>query len=144
AANFHAGTIDVFDSGFHQVDLPNIFYPGSFVPGAFFDRKIPPGFAPFGIQNIGGLLFVAYAKQEAPDNDEDEPGPGNGFVNVFNTKGELIRRLAAHGTLNSPWGLALAPPNFGQFSNDLLVGNFGDGRINAFNIHTGALDGQLS
>src|SRR5262249_40642994 len=142
--NFHRGTIDVFDSGFHQVDLPNIFFPGSFTLGAFSDRQIPPGFAPFGIRNIGGLLLVTYAKQEPPDNDDDEPGPGNGFVNIFSMNGRLIRRFAANGTLNSPWGLAIAPPNFGKLSNDLLVGNFGDGRINAFNIRTGGLDGQLA
>jgi uncharacterized protein (TIGR03118 family) len=144
ATNFHKGTIDVFDAGFHQVHLHNIFFPHSFAPEAFLDRHIPPGFAPFGIQNIGGLLFVTYAKQKPPDNSDDEAGPGNGFVNIFTTRGQLISRFAARGALNSPWGLAFAPPNFGQFSNHLLVGNFGDGRINAFNLLTGALDGQLS
>jgi uncharacterized protein (TIGR03118 family) len=144
ATNFLNGTIDVFDAEFHQAHLHNIRFPHSFAPEAFIDRQIPPGFAPFGIQNIGGLLFVTYAKQEPPDNTDDEPGPGNGFVNIFTTRGQLISRFAARGALNSPWGLALAPHNFGQFSNHLLVGNFGDGHINAFNLRTGELDGQLS
>ena len=144
AANFHTGTIDVFNSNFQLVHLPNIFFPGSFSPNAFIDRRIPPGFAPFGIQNIGGLLFVTYAKQEAPDNDEDVKGPGNGFVDIFDTRGTLIRHFAANGPLNSPWGLALAPSDFGPFSDHLLVGNFGDGRINAYNMRTGAFDGPLA
>ncbi len=144
ATDFLNGAIDVFDSEFHQVQLSNICFPHSFAPEAFIDQQIPQGFAPFGIQNIGGLLFVTYAKQEPPDNTDDEPGPGNGFVNIFTTRGQLISRFAARGALNSPWGLALAPHNFGQFSNHLLVGNFGDGRINAFNLRTGELDGQLS
>lgn len=144
ATNFLNDTIDVFDTEFHQVHLNNIFSHNSFAPEAFIDRKIPAGFAPFGIQNIGGLLFVTYAKQKPPDNTDDEAGPGNGFVDIFTTRGQLISRFAAHGALNSPWGLALAPHNFGQFSNHLLVGNFGDGRINAFNLRTGEFDGQLS
>src|SRR5262249_26332964 len=83
AANFHAGTIDVFNSNFQLLHMPNIFFPGSFSPHAFIDRRIPSGFAPFGIHNIGGLLFVTYAKQKAPDNKDDDSGPGNGFVDVF-------------------------------------------------------------
>jgi uncharacterized protein (TIGR03118 family) len=145
ATNFFNGTIDVFDTAFKQVQLnDNLFSHHSFAPDAFIDQQIPPGFAPFGIQNIGGLLFVTYAKQKPPDNTDDEAGPGNGFVNIFTTEGKLISRFAAHGPLNSPWGLALAPHNFGKFSNHLLVGNFGDGRINAFDLRTGEFDGQLS
>ena len=121
ATNFHAGTVDVFDSTFHLVPMP----------GAFTDPTLPTGYAPFGIQNIGGTIYVTYALQDA-DQHDDVPGEGHGFVNAFDTAGNLIRRVASKGQLNSPWGLALAPANFGQFSNDLLVGNFGNGRIHAF------------
>jgi uncharacterized protein (TIGR03118 family) len=120
AANFRAGTVDVFDHNF--VKLP---------PGRFIDRRIPEGYAPFGIQNIGGIIYVTYALQNEEKKD-DVPGRGHGFVNAFDTSGKLIRRVASRGTLNSPWGLALAPDDFGTFSNDLLVGNFGDGRIHAY------------
>jgi uncharacterized protein (TIGR03118 family) len=139
ATNFHAGTIDVFDAHFHQVHLA----------GSFIDPELPPppigdpGFAPFGIQNIGGNLFVTYALQNAEQHD-DVAGPGNGFVDVFDTNGHLLRRFASHGTLNSPWGMVVAPDDFGPFSHALLVGNFGDGRINAFNRTTGAFRGQLT
>ena len=132
AANFHAGTIDVFDKNFTPVISAT----------AFTDPNIPAGFAPFNIQNIGGQLYVTYAKQDA-DREDDVPGPGNGFVDVFDTSGVLLRRFASQGTLNSPWGLVVAPTNFGEFSGALLVGNFGDGRINAFNISTGAFLGPL-
>jgi uncharacterized protein (TIGR03118 family) len=139
ATNFHAGTVDVFDKHFHQVHLA----------GSFIDPQLPPprvgspGFAPFGIQSIGGNLFVTYALQK-PGQHDDMAGPGNGFVDVFDTDGHLLQRFASHGTLNSPWGMAVAPDGFGQFSDALLVGNFGDGRINAFNRTTGAFLGQLS
>jgi uncharacterized protein (TIGR03118 family) len=99
--------------------------------GKFVDPKIRPGFAPFGIQNIDGDLWVTYAKQDA-DKKDDVAGPGNGFVDVFDTDGHLLRRFAEHGVLNSPWGLARAPYGFGQFSGDILIGNQQDGRINAF------------
>jgi uncharacterized protein (TIGR03118 family) len=134
ATNFHAGTVDVFDSHFHQVHLA----------GAFTDPNIPAGFAPFGIKNINGTIFVTYAKQLAPDNHDDQAGPGNGFIDEFDTNGNLIERFASQGALNSPHGLALAPADFGAFSNALLVGNFGDGRINAFDLKTGKFLGQLS
>jgi uncharacterized protein (TIGR03118 family) len=136
ATNFRFGTVEMFDSNFHLVR-------------SFTDRRLAadcplPGqcFAPFGIQNIGGRIFVTFALQK-PDHHDDQAGAGNGFVDVFNTDGVLLRRFAAHGTLNSPWGLALAPENFGRFSGDLLVGNFGDGRINAFDFHSGHFQGQL-
>jgi uncharacterized protein (TIGR03118 family) len=132
AANFHNGSIDVFDTNFTQVTLP----------GGFVDPTLPAGFAPFNIQNIGGKLYVTYAMQDAAKHD-DVAGPGNGFVDVFDTNGNFLQRLVSMGPLNSPWGLALAPSNFGQFSNDLLVGNFGDGVINAFNPTSGLLLGQL-
>jgi uncharacterized protein (TIGR03118 family) len=132
ATDFHNNRIDVFDSGFHLVTAP----------GGFTDTKIPRGYAPFGIQNILGALYVTYAKQDE-DGEDDVAGPGFGFVDVFDADGNLIRRFARHGTLNAPWGLAMAPANFGRFSNALLVGNFGDGRINAFDPVSGNLRGQL-
>jgi len=134
ATNFHNGTVDVFDSNFHQVKRA----------GSFTDPNIPAGFAPFGIRDINGTIFVTYAKQLAPDNHDDQAGPGNGFVDEFDTAGTLIERFASQGPLNSPHGVALAPADFGAFSNDLLVANFGDGRINAFDPKTGRFLGQLS
>jgi uncharacterized protein (TIGR03118 family) len=133
ATNFHAGTVDVFDSGFAPVSAP----------GGFADPTLPAGFAPFGIQELGGSLYVTYAKQDAAGED-DVAGPGFGFVDVFDANGVLNRRLISNGSLNSPWGLALAPAGFGPFGGDLLVGNFGDGAVNAFDPLTGALEGTLS
>lgn len=121
ATNFHAGTVDVFDSHFNAVHLA----------GAFTDPDLPAGYAPFGIQNIGGTIYVTYALQDA-DRHDDVAGEGHGFVDAFDLAGNLIRRVASKGELDSPWGLALAPADFGAFSNDLLVGNFGNGRIHAF------------
>jgi uncharacterized protein (TIGR03118 family) len=132
ATNFHQGTVDVFDEHFNLVHLA----------GSFSDPDILPGFAPFGIATIGGNLYVTYAKQDA-DQHDDVAGPANGFVDVFDTNGNLLRRQATRGRLNSPWGVALAPADFGRFSNDLLVGNFGDGRINAIDPATGDFLGQL-
>jgi uncharacterized protein (TIGR03118 family) len=130
ATNFRFGTVEMFDSNFELL-------------GSFTDHRLPQSYAPFGIQNIGGNLYVTFAKQNGKKHD-DVAGPGNGFVDVFDTNGNLISRLIARGSLNSPWGLALAPADFGQFSNDLLVGNFGDGVINAFDPNTGVFLGQLS
>jgi len=122
ATNFHAGTVDVFNSTFHPVTM---------LTDAFTDPDLPAGYAPFGIRNIGGTIYVTYALQDA-DKHDDVPGEGHGFVNAFDTAGNLLRRVASKGQLNSPWGLALAPADFGFFSGDLLVGNFGNGRIHAF------------
>jgi uncharacterized protein (TIGR03118 family) len=133
ATNFHDGTVDVFDSHFQQVQLA----------GAFTDPNLPAGFAPFGIKNVNGTLFVTYALQ-GPDKHDDVAGVGNGFIDEFDTDGNLIGRFAGGGVLNSPHGMALAPAHFGAFSNALLVGNFGDGRINAFDLKTGKFLGQLS
>ena len=119
ATNFHAGTVDVYDSTWTK---------GS---GGFHDRWLPKGYAPFGIQVIGDSVFVTYTLREK-DGDDDVPGPGHGFVNQYDLAGHLIRRVASRGVLNSPWGLAWAPDGFGGFSKHLLVGNFGDGRIHAF------------
>jgi len=128
ATNFRAGTIDVFapngSVGFRPATSTE-------VEGSFTDPKLPAGFAPFGIQNINGDLFVTYALQNAQKHD-DVAGPGNGFVNVFDTNGHLLRRFASRGALNSPWGVTRASFAFGRFSGDILVGNFGDGEISAF------------
>ena len=132
ATNFRAGTVDVFDSSFNPVHKP----------GAFRDRRIPDGYAPFGIQEIGGQLFVSYARQNRARHD-DLSGPGRGFVDVFSTGGSLVRRLIRRGALDSPWGLAIAPQGFGDHAGQLLVGNFGDGRINAYDIHSGEFEGVL-
>src|SRR5262249_25152682 len=120
ATNFINGTVDAFDKNFAHAHLS----------ASFREPNIPTGFAPFGIQGIGGRLYVTYAKQDE-DRHDDVAGPGNGFVDVFDTNGQLVRRFASNGSLNSPWGLVIAPASFGTFANDLLVGNFGDGRVNA-------------
>jgi uncharacterized protein (TIGR03118 family) len=132
ATNFRAGRIDVFDRTFQPVSMP----------GGFHDPSIPAGFAPFNIQNIQGDLYVTYAKQDQARMD-DVPGRGLGIVDVFDANGILIRRIGTGGDLNAPWGLALAPAEFGRFSNRLLVGNFGDGAILAFDPHDGAFLGRL-
>jgi uncharacterized protein (TIGR03118 family) len=121
ATDFHNGKVDIFDSSFHAVTIPH----------AFTDPALPPHFAPFGIQNINGVIYVSYALQD-DDAEDDVPGEGNGYIDAFDTSGNLLRRVASAGALNSPWGLAQAPADFGRFSGDLLVGNFGDGRIHAF------------
>jgi uncharacterized protein (TIGR03118 family) len=132
ATNFRCARIDVFNSSFAQ---------DSGLSAKFRDPLIPRGFAPFGIATIDGNLFVSYAKQDSRKHD-DVAGKGNGFVDIYDTNGNLIERFATRGTLNSPWGIAQAPFNFGIFSADVLIGNFGDGRINAFN-SGGQFQGQL-
>lgn len=132
ATNFRAGTIDVFNDHFGQTHLA----------GSFSDSKIPRGYAPFGIASINGNLIVTYAKQDAAKHD-DVAGQGHGFVDVYDTSGHLLHRLVTRGQLNSPWGLALAPESFGRFGGDLLIGNFGNGRINAYDPQTGGFRGQL-
>lgn len=121
AADFHNARVDVFDGDFNLVSDP----------GAFVDHRIPHGFAPFGIQNVGEHIFVTYARQDADAKDE-VAGQGLGFVDEFDTSGAFLGRVATRGQLNAPWGLALAPASFGRFGGDLLVGNFGDGKINAY------------
>ena len=134
APDFHNGAIDVFDANFAPIA----------VAGGFVDATLPAGYAPFGIQVIGSLVYVAYAKQDAAKEDE-EAGAGLGIVNTFDLSGNLVKRLIpAGGKLNAPWGMAMAPANFGVFSNALLVGNFGDGRINAYDPTSGASLGTLS
>jgi uncharacterized protein (TIGR03118 family) len=120
--------------------------PGTGAPslsGTFTDPNLPAGYAPFNIQNIGGKLYVTYALQDAAKHD-DVAGPGHGIVDVFDLQGNFIQRLISNGgPLNSPWGIAIAPTGFGNFGGDLLVGNFGDGTINAFDPSTGTFLGQL-
>jgi uncharacterized protein (TIGR03118 family) len=127
ATNFRAGRIDVFGPPHAPGDL---FTPAT-TDGGFRDPQIPAGFAPFGIQNINGDLFVTYAKQNAQKHD-DVAGPGNGFVDVFDTDGHLLRHFASRGPLNSPWGVVRASFAFGRFSGEILIGNFGNGKINVF------------
>lgn len=124
--NFHKGKVETYDENFHQVN-----------PMGFADANIPHDFAPFGIRNFNGQIYVTYAKQ-APGKHDDQAGPGNGFIDVFDTSGHLIRRLVSHGNLNSPWGLALIE------GDELWVGNFGDGKINNYDPTTGAFLGTIS
>lgn len=132
AANFRAGTIDVLKG---SAAAPNL-------TGNFTDPNLPSGYAPFNIQLLGGKLYVTYALQDAAKQD-DVPGAGHGIVNVFDLQGNLLGRVGTGGTLDSPWGLAIAPLSFGQFAGDLLVGNFGDGRINVFDLVTDTFLAQL-
>jgi uncharacterized protein (TIGR03118 family) len=133
AVDFHNNRIDVYGETWTPLSLP----------GNFVDPNLPAGFAPFGIAASGDDLLVTYAMVNT-DGDDDVPGPGLGFVDLYDTDGNLIRRLITQGELNAPWGVALAPADFGDFSGDLLVGNFGDGRINAFDLVTGDFRGSLS
>ncbi len=132
ATDFHNGKIDVFDMSFNLIATK-----------PFTDPMIPTGFAPFNIRLIDGDLYVTYAKQLAPDNHDDQKGPGNGYVNIFKTDGSLLKRFASEGTLNSPWGIEKAPQGFGQGMNVILIGNFGDGRINVYDAEEGEYLRQL-
>lgn len=144
ATDFHNNKVDVFDTTFvKQTTSATAF--------TFVDPAIPAGYAPFGIQAIPGSgvagatqIYVTYAKQVAPANSVNANGAGLGYVDVYDTNGKLIKQLIAAGALNAPWGIALAPADFGTFSNALLVGNFGDGKINAFDASSGAPLGVLA
>jgi uncharacterized protein (TIGR03118 family) len=121
-------------------------FPGTGAPaltGNFTDPNLPVGYAPFGIENINGLLYVTYAVQDNAKHD-DVSGAGHGIVDVFDLNGNLVQRLVSGGALDSPWGLAIAPAGFGGASGDLLVGNFGDGAINAYDPTTGAFLGTIA
>jgi uncharacterized protein (TIGR03118 family) len=123
AADFHNARIDVFDGQFRQIPLP---------PDVFFhDPRLPAGYAPFDVMISGDKVYVSYAKQDATGHDEVD-GVGLGFVDVYTNFGVTVRRIATRGTLNAPWGMALAPASWGNLAGDLLVGNFGDGRIGAY------------
>ena len=121
AADFHNARVDVFDGAWQDVTPA----------GAFVDPMLPAGYAPFGIQTIGARVFVSYAQQDA-DAEDELAGQGRGFVDAYDLAGNLLERVAQHGQLNAPWGLAMAPASFGRYAGDLLVGNFGDGQINAY------------
>jgi uncharacterized protein (TIGR03118 family) len=131
-ADFHHGRIDIFDDHFAPVSMP----------GAFTDPNLPAGYAPFGIQTLAGSVYVAYALQDE-EGEEEVAGPGLGVVDKYDFAGHLLARVATGGALNAPWGLALAPAGFGRFSGKLLVGNFGDGRINVFDPVTFEPKGHL-
>ncbi|HZZ39266.1 MAG TPA: TIGR03118 family protein [Acidobacteriaceae bacterium] len=134
AADFRKGRIQVYDSSFHHVQL---------MEDMFRDQRIPQGFAPFNIQNIGGNLYVTFAKQDDQKHDEVD-GAGLGYVDVFSPLGFLLRRLDHGWWLNAPWAVAIAPGDFGIYSHDLLVGNFGSGQIDVFDPATGAFKGVLN
>jgi uncharacterized protein (TIGR03118 family) len=132
AANFKQGTVDVFDSTFAAHSLT----------GSFADPTLPAGYSPFGIHSIGGNIYVTYAQVNATTGES--VGAGLGYVNEFDNNGNFIARVASQSVLNAPWGMALAPAGFGGFAGDLLIGNFGDGVINAFDPKTFALIGSLN
>lgn len=131
-ANFHSGFVEPYTS----------FFAPLAPPGPFSDPALPPGYAPFNIQVVGNQVFVTYALQDAKKHDP-VVGAGRGIVSVFDMEGNFIKRFASNGILNAPWGVAMASANFGLFSNDILIGNFGDGTINAFHPSTGKFLGRL-
>jgi len=134
ATDFHDRRIDVFDASFAVQTWP----------GAFVDPKLPKGYGPFGIQDLDGRLFVTYAKTQ-PGSDDERAGQGRGIVDAFASDGTFLGRVASHGRLDAPWGLALAPKGFGRFGGDLIVGDFGDGTLHAYRRHDHhwSLDGTL-
>jgi uncharacterized protein (TIGR03118 family) len=146
--NFAKRRIEVFDSSFHRVRLGGDDHHGNGHDGddhdgdRFEDERIPRSFSPFNVQNIGGDLYVTYAKRDPTTND-DVAGPGFGDVDVFSPSGRLLRRLEHGPWLNGPWGLAQAPGDFGAFSHNLLVGQFGSGEIAAYDVATGAFRGLM-
>jgi uncharacterized protein (TIGR03118 family) len=128
--NFHSGHVEIYNENFVRVDTAS----------TFADATLPAGYAPFGIRLFNGQIYVTYALQDASMHD-DVPGPGNGFINVFDTSGTFVARLVSNGKLNAPWGMAFSTTGFGKFKNALLVGNFGDGRINAYDATIGTFLG---
>jgi uncharacterized protein (TIGR03118 family) len=134
AANFSGASVDVYDDTFAPA--------AGLAPDAFRDPSLPAGYAPFGIQQLDGAIYVAYALQNE-EGDEEVPGPGNGFVDVYTLDGALIQRVASGGDLNAPWAMVHAPSGFGPFGGALLIGNFGDGRITAFDRDDFGRLGQL-
>ena len=131
-ANFRAGLVTTYDVNFNRLATL----------GSFEDANLPAGYAPFNIQQIGDEVFVTYALQDAAGTNP-VAAPGNGIVNVFDQEGNFVRRFASNGPLNAPWGIVVASANFGDFSNDILIGNFGDGTINAFDLTSGTFLGQV-
>ena len=137
ATDFHNRRVDVFDRNFVAQSWA----------GAFHDPNLPKVYAPFGIQNLNGMIFVTFAKTQ-PGSADEQAGRGRGYVDAFATNGTFLGRVASRGSLNAPWGLAWAPAGFGRFSGDLIVGNFGNGKLNAFRWdghqwhHAGTLEGK--
>jgi len=135
AANFRSGKIDIFDTNFKQVQ---------FGEEKFEDDSIPRDFAPFNVQGVGPNIYVTYAKQDAAKHDPPDPGrPGDGFVDVFDRHGRLVQRLEHGDWFNAPWGVVWATPDFGEFSNTILIGNFRGGNVAAFNPVTGKFLGNM-
>ena len=132
AANFHAGTVDVFDATYARVTTS----------GLFVDPALPSGYAPFNVAQLGSSVYVAYAKQDA-DKADEVAGAGNGYVSEFTADGAFTKRVISGGTLNAPWGLALAPAAYGSLADTLLVGNFGNGEIHAYRVTDGSEAGTL-
>jgi uncharacterized protein (TIGR03118 family) len=139
-ANFRLGRIEVYDNKFKRVDLDDA--DNDHGDQAFTDREIPSGFAPFNVQEVNGNLYVTYAKQNASKHD-DFDFPGLGFVDKFSPAGKRLQRLEQGPWLNAPWGVAIAPANFGFFSNHLLIGNAGSGQIAVYDVDSGRFDGLL-
>jgi uncharacterized protein (TIGR03118 family) len=133
AANFKAGTVDAFDAHYQQ---------HSFGSGAFTDNTIPAGYAPFNVFNVNGNIVVSYALPD-DDKEDDVPGPGHGYLRVYDSQGNLLQRLPHVFQLNSPWGMAVAPSNWGTFSGKLLVGQFGSGAIAVFDLAKNTFVGVL-
>jgi uncharacterized protein (TIGR03118 family) len=131
-ANFGLGRIDAFDTSLAAATLT----------GSFTDPTLPSGYAPFNVENLGGTIYVTYAKTSGGVDEVD--GAGLGFVDAYDANGNFLRRVFSQGVLNAPWGMAIAPDGFGKFGGDLLVGNFGDGTINAFDLASGTWRGTLS
>ncbi len=134
AADFHNKRVEFFDTGFNRITLT--------LRGGFEDSTLPADYAPFNVQAINGQIYVAYARKD-PAGDNPVAGAGFGYIDIFDANGGLVKRLAGNGALNAPWGMAMAPANFGPFSNALLVGNFGDGKINAYDPATGVMLGTI-
>jgi uncharacterized protein (TIGR03118 family) len=132
ASNFASGKVETYDGAFHPVTTS----------GGFQDSNLPANYVPFGIQNVGGNIVVTFAHR-LPGSEDEDHGVGLGYVDVFDFDGNLLLRLQHGPSLNAPWGIALAPSDFGAFSHRLLIGNFGDGKIHAFNMVSGKEEGTL-
>ncbi len=130
--NFATGRVEMYNSSFRYIKSED----------AFQGLNLPSDYSPFGIQNVGGNIVVTFAHRMPGSRDEDH-GPGLGRVAIFNDRGALLLRLPRGAFMNAPWGIAMAPGDFGAFSHRLLIGNFGDGTIHAFNSVSGRFEGAL-
>ncbi len=131
--DFHNNHVEMYDGNFTRIDTV----------ATFVDSTLPAGYAPFGIQAISGKIYVTYALQDGAAHD-DVPGPGHGYIDIYNTNGSFVKRFASQGVLNSPWGLQPGPSPFGHYNGGLYVGNFGDGVINVYNLQTGGVNGTMN